>query len=39
MFAGDGGFTKDDEAFVFNLNEKFLPSSFENAMFHRNNGF
>ena len=38
MFAADG-FRKDNEAFVFNLNEKFSPNNFDNSIFHRNNGF
>lgn len=38
IFPGEG-FKKDNEAFVFNLKEKFSPVNFDNAIFMRNNGF
>ena len=32
-WAGSGSWTNDNAAFVFNLNEKFIPSNYGNAIF------
>jgi hypothetical protein len=36
---GGGGYTKDDSAFVFNLNDKFIPSNYDNAIYNHSSGF
>jgi hypothetical protein len=36
---GGGGFTKDDSAFVFNLNDKFIPSNYDKAIYNYSSGF
>jgi hypothetical protein len=38
-WAASGGYTNDNAAFVFNLNEKFIPSNYDAAIYLRNNGF
>jgi hypothetical protein len=37
-WAASGGYTYDNAAFVFNLNEKFIPSNYGNAIYLRNDG-
>jgi hypothetical protein len=32
-------YANDNAAFVFNLNEKFIPSNYDKAIYHRNRGF
>jgi hypothetical protein len=34
-----GSYSNDNAAFVFNLNEKFIPSNYDNAIYLQNNGF
>jgi hypothetical protein len=34
-----GDYTNDNAAFVFNLNEKFIPSNYDKAILFLNNGF
>jgi hypothetical protein len=36
---GGDGYTNDNSAFVFNLNDKFIPSNYDNAIFNRSDGF
>jgi hypothetical protein len=36
---GGVGFTKDNSAFVFNLNDKFIPSNYDKAIDDCSNGF
>jgi hypothetical protein len=38
-WGGTSGYTNDNAAFVFNLNEKFIPCNYDKAIFHRNDGF
>jgi hypothetical protein len=39
-WAASGKFTNDNAAFVFNLNEKFIPSNYNSAIYLNNdNGF
>jgi hypothetical protein len=36
---GSGGYRRDTEAFVFNLNTKYLPCNYGNTIFRRSDGF
>ena len=38
-FAASGSYTNDNAAFVFNLNEKFIPSNYDKAIYLRDDGF
>jgi hypothetical protein len=38
-FAASGYYTNDNAAFVFNLNEKFIPSNYDKAYYNRDDGF
>jgi hypothetical protein len=38
-WAASGGWTNDEAAFVFNLNNIFIPSNHDKAIYTRNNGF
>ena len=38
-WAASGGYTNDNAAFVFNLNDKFTPTSYDNAIYLVNDGF
>jgi hypothetical protein len=39
LYGGYGTSAKDDSAFVFNLNEKFIPSNNNSAIIDSNHGF
>ena len=38
-WAASGGFVKDTDAFVFNLNTKYTPSNYDYAVHMWSNGF